>query len=75
MRCPICQMRTELDDLRAKHEADRIALRKCWIEGGLLNDKSTPTTIRIDGQIPEDERRELLALLRRIEIRNEETTP
>lgn len=67
MDCPICIMRTEIDDLRAHHEAARVELKMCWVEGGLLNLKPTPTTIRIDVPISPDHRLDLLHLLKKIE--------
>ena len=78
MNCPMCEMRADLDDLRTKQEADRVALGKCWIEGGMLNHRPDPTTIRIDCPIREDHWKELNALLIKIEMphdmENSETT-
>ena len=70
MRCPLCVMRQEVNDLEARHEADRIKLGLCWIDGGMLNLKPAPTTIRIDCPVSGEHRAELMALLKKIEFVN-----
>lgn len=66
--CPICVMRRDLDDLREKRVAERVALGLCWIDGGMLNAKPTPTTISIDAPISDEHKMELMAVLRKIEF-------
>ena len=67
MACPMCVMRTEIDDLKAERLAERVELGLCWVEGGLLNLKPTPTVISIDVPVSDEHRAELMALLKKIE--------
>ena len=65
--CPICELRNEAEQLQAKKEAQRKALGKCWINGGLVNDTDETTIITIDTKIGQKAKSELLDLLKRIE--------
>lgn len=68
MTCPMCVMRAEIDDLKAKHLAERVRLKMCWINGGMLNLKPTPTVISIDAPVSDEHRVELMAVLKKIEF-------
>lgn len=66
--CPMCVMRRDIDDLKEKRLAERVALGLCWIDGGMLNAKPTPTVISIDAPISDKHKSELMAVLKEIEF-------
>ena len=71
--CPMCVMRRDVDDLKEKRLAERVALGLCWVDGGMLNAKPTPTVISIDAPISDEHKSELMAVLRKIEFAHAQT--
>jgi hypothetical protein len=66
-------MRRDVDDLKEKRLAERVALGLCWVDGGMLNAKPTPTVISIDAPISDEHKSELMAVLRKIEFAHAQT--
>lgn len=65
--CPMCVMRRDVDGLKEKRVAERVALGMCWLDGGIVNDDGKPTVIRIDCSISKTHKAEMMALLKKIE--------